>query len=58
MQRHSLPYFLRTAALLLGCCFVLAACENDQRDVDNLFSTKVTLEEAKQIESYFSEKAL
>lgn len=58
MQRHSKTYLLRTAALLLSCFFVLTACENDQREVDNLFSKKVLLEEAIQIESYLSEKGI
>jgi LPS export ABC transporter protein LptC len=58
MQRLSLTYFLRTAALFLGCCFVLAACENDQQEVDKLFSRKIMLEEAKQVESYLSEKGI
>lgn len=58
MQRHSSTYFLRTAALLLGCCFVLAACENDQQEVDNLFKKQIMLEEAIQIESYLSEKGI
>lgn len=58
MQRHSSTYFLRTAALLLGCFFVLTACENDQQEVDNLFKKKIMLEEATQIESYLSEKGI
>ncbi len=58
MQRHSITYLIRTAALLLSCFFVLAACENDQREVDKLFSRKVMLEEAIQIESYLSEKGI
>ena len=58
MQRHSSTYFLRTAALLLGCFFVIAACENDQQEVDNLFKKKIMLEEAVQIESYLSEKGV
>lgn len=58
MQRHTTTYFLRTAALLLGCCFVMTSCENDQQEVDNLFTKKVMLEEAVQIESYLSEKGI
>ncbi|NII24720.1 LPS export ABC transporter periplasmic protein LptC [Pseudoflavitalea sp. X16] len=58
MQRPTATYFLRTAALLLGCFFVITACENDQAEVDNLFSRKVRLEEAKNIESYLSEKGI
>lgn len=58
MQRLHTIYFLRTAALVLSCCFVLAACENDQQEVDNLFRKKILLEEAIQIESYLSEKGV
>lgn len=56
MPRQHLPYLFRTAALLLGCFFVLTACENDQQEVDRLFSKKIMMEEATQIESYLSEK--
>lgn len=58
MQRHTITYFLRTAALLLGCFFVLTACENDQQEVDKLFTRKIMLEEARQIESFLSEKGV
>lgn len=58
MQRLRTTYFLRAAALVLSCCFVLAACENDQQEVDNLFRKKILLEEAIQIESYLSEKGI
>jgi LPS export ABC transporter protein LptC len=58
MHRHSSTYFLRTAALLLGCFFVITACENDPQEVDNLFNKKIMLEEAVQIESYLSEKGI
>lgn len=58
MQSLFKTYFFRAAALVLGCCFVLAACENDQQEVDNLFRKRIMLEEAKQIESYLSEKGV
>lgn len=58
MHRHSLTYSLRTAALLLGCFFVMTACENDQQEVDKLFSRKIMMEEASRIESYLSEKGV
>ena len=58
MQWHNSTYFLRIAALLLSCFFLITACENDQREVDNLFTRKVMLEEAQQIQSYYSEKGI
>lgn len=58
MQRHTSTYFFQIAALLLGCFFVLTACENDQQEVDRLFSRKVTLEEATHLETYMSEKGV
>jgi LPS export ABC transporter protein LptC len=58
MQWHNSTYYLRTAALLLGCFFLITACENDQQEVDNLFTRKVMLEEAHQIQSYYSEKGI
>jgi LPS export ABC transporter protein LptC len=58
MQWHNSTYFLRAAALLMSCCFLMIACENDQREVDNLFTRKVTLEEATNIQSYYSEKGI
>ncbi|WP_276479715.1 LPS export ABC transporter periplasmic protein LptC [Paraflavitalea pollutisoli] len=58
MQRHTPTYFIQWAALVLGCFFVLTACENDQKEVDSLFTRKVMMEEAKNIESYLSEKGI
>jgi LPS export ABC transporter protein LptC len=58
MRWHNITYSLRTAALLLSCFFVVAACENDQQEIDNLFTRKVMLEEAHQIESYYSDAGL
>jgi LPS export ABC transporter protein LptC len=47
--------YYRIAALLMGCFFVLTACENDQREVDQLFSQEIKYEEAFKMESYLSE---
>jgi len=58
MQGHHPTYFFRIAALLLGCFFVITSCENSQQEVDNLFTRKVMLEEAHQIESYYSERGV
>ncbi|MBO9566881.1 MAG: LPS export ABC transporter periplasmic protein LptC [Niastella sp.] len=58
MQALRTAYLFRAAALLMSCCFVLTACENDQQEVDNLFKKEIRLEEAKQIESYLSEKGV
>jgi LPS export ABC transporter protein LptC len=37
----------------MGCFFV--SCENDQEMVNNLFKKKIAIEEAKNVESYFSQ---
>ncbi len=42
------------AALITGCIFI-SGCENDLKKVDNLLQKKTGIEEAKDIESYFSE---
>lgn len=46
------------AALLLGCLFVMTACENDPKVVDDLFKKKVAIEEATQVESFMSENGI
>lgn len=46
--------YLFTAAFA-GSCFFMAACENDQQEVDRFFSKKTAVEEALQIESYLSQ---
>ncbi len=44
-----------TAALLIGCFFVLAGCENDINTVKNLGKKVVGVDEAKNVESYMSQ---
>jgi LPS export ABC transporter protein LptC len=48
-------FFLHKAALLLGCFFVMVACENDEAIVNNLYDKKIAVEEAFKIESFMSE---
>lgn len=48
-------YFIAKAALFLGCFFVLAGCENDVAEVNDLFKKKVAIEEALKVESYMSQ---
>lgn len=48
-------YLITRAALFLGCFFVLAACENEIADIDNLYSEKVAVETAVKVESYMSQ---
>ncbi|RYG45469.1 MAG: LPS export ABC transporter periplasmic protein LptC [Chitinophagaceae bacterium] len=42
------------AALVTGCIFI-SGCENDLKKVDNLTQKRTGVEEAREIESYFSE---
>lgn len=42
------------AALLFGCCFLLA-CENDQKQIDDLTRDVQMVEEGRMIESFFSQ---
>lgn len=54
MRRINFSYYV-VAALLLGCFFVIAACENNQEEVDQLFKKKIAIEEANQVVSYLSQ---
>jgi LPS export ABC transporter protein LptC len=54
MRRSNFSYYV-VAALLLGCFFVMAACENNQEEVDQLFKKKIAVEEANQVVSYLSQ---
>lgn len=51
---HS-KYLFPIAALLTGCFFVIAACENDPQVVANLYKKKIGVEEGFTIESYLSQ---
>ncbi len=55
MRRTNRTYYFVAAALLMGCFFVFTSCENDEKEVDNLFKKQVAVEEAKNIESYLSQ---
>lgn len=47
-------YLLLMAVLLTGC-FFLSACENSREEINKMFSKKIGVEEAKDIESYLSQ---
>src|SRR5690348_1704893 len=51
---HS-KYLFPIAALLMGCFFVMTACENDPDTVNALYEKKAGIEEGKKIESYLSQ---
>jgi LPS export ABC transporter protein LptC len=51
---HS-KYLFPIAALLMGCFFVMTACENDLQVVEGLYKKKIGVEEAFSIESYLSQ---
>lgn len=55
-MRISSRAYLFMAVAFAGC-MLLGACENDQKEVDQLFRKKTGIEEANQIESYLSENA-
>jgi LPS export ABC transporter protein LptC len=55
MHKTNYSYYLIMAALLVGCFFVIPACENDQAEVDQLFKKKIAIEEAKTVESFLSQ---
>jgi LPS export ABC transporter protein LptC len=55
MHSTSIRYYFIAAALLMGCFFVFTSCENDEAEVNSLFSKKVAVEEAKNVESYLSQ---
>jgi LPS export ABC transporter protein LptC len=55
MRSTSNRYSFFAAALLMGCFFVVTSCENDQNEVDQLFKKKISIEEAKKVESYLSQ---
>lgn len=47
-------YLNRIAALLVGCIFVMAGCENSDKDLE-IFVKKIGVEEGTKIESYLSQ---
>jgi LPS export ABC transporter protein LptC len=49
--------YFYTAALITGCCFV-CGCENDQRQIDELTKNVVMVEEARKIETFFSQDGM
>jgi LPS export ABC transporter protein LptC len=55
MRRTNRTYYFVAAALLMGCFFVFTSCENDEKEVNNLFKKQVAVEEAKNVESYLSQ---
>jgi LPS export ABC transporter protein LptC len=57
MRKTTTTYYF-WAALLMGCLFLFAACENDETVVNNLFQKKVAVEEARNVESYLSQSGI
>lgn len=55
MKSFSRAYFC--IMFLLAACVLMTACENDQKEVDQLFQKKTGIEEATQVVSYLSENA-
>jgi len=49
--------YFYAAALITGCCFV-CGCENDQKDIDNWTKKVVEVEEAKNINTLFSQEGI
>jgi LPS export ABC transporter protein LptC len=54
MSKHSLHKLLKQAAFLWGCLFVFG-CENSQRSLNEWREKKALIEEAKNIQSLFSQ---
>src|SRR5215218_4599718 len=57
MNKNFLNKFLRVAAIS-GSCFFFLACENSQKDIDDVTRPKAMIEEAKTIETYLSQGSL
>ena len=55
MRTGKSTYFISIAALLTGCFFVLASCENDAAELDNIFQKKIGVEAGIDVESYLSQ---
>lgn len=55
MSTGQTKYSFPIAALLVGCFFVMASCENDPAEVAQLFQKKRGIEEGHKIESYLSQ---
>lgn len=47
--------YISILAVLLQGCFFMIGCENSQKEVDALFSKKLAVEEATQVESFLSQ---
>jgi LPS export ABC transporter protein LptC len=48
-------YYFTVAALLVSCFFLVTACENDEKEVNDLYNQKLSVEEGVNIESYLSQ---
>ncbi|MBY0535856.1 MAG: LPS export ABC transporter periplasmic protein LptC [Chitinophagaceae bacterium] len=55
MQVTKSNTFKLVKAALLVSCFFMFSCENDQKQVDEMFSKKTAVEEAAGVESYLSQ---
>jgi len=55
MRSKRTTYNFFAAAFVLGCVLIMSACENDQKEVDDLFRKQIAIEEGKNIESYMSQ---
>ena len=55
MRSKRTTYNFFAAAFVLGCVLMMSACENDQKEVDDLFRKQIAIEEGKNIESYMSQ---
>ena len=55
MRIKRTTYYIGAAAFLMSCAVMLCSCENDQKQIDDLFKKQISVEEAKNIESYMSQ---
>ncbi|MBS1576399.1 MAG: LPS export ABC transporter periplasmic protein LptC [Bacteroidetes bacterium] len=56
-KKNKIAIKLMTAALYTGC-FLIAACENDQKQIDALTKDKPLVEQAKDMEAYLSQSGI
>ena len=45
------------AAIFISCCFLISACENDEKMIEDWSKKKIMVEEGKNIESYLSQES-
>ena len=52
-----IPLNFSFTAIFISCCFLISACENDEKMIEDWSKKKIMVEEGKYIESYLSQES-